>query len=89
MVIDRVVSFPRHNASDTILLRNIGGRTANVTGWWMSDSRKSKSDPEAVYFFGVSEACAGFRGIPPAGVLELKPFMNANPCGFPFGTSYR
>ncbi|GMH38745.1 hypothetical protein BSKO_06629 [Bryopsis sp. KO-2023] len=87
VVFDRMVSFPEDGESDVILLRNIGGKTADLKGWWLSDSRNDKSNPEATYFFGKTRGCGDYRKIPAGGVLELTPYLKSNPCGFPFGVS--
>ncbi len=39
VVIDRVVAYPAPGGSPLVVLRNVGGQTANLTGWRLTGAR--------------------------------------------------
>eukprot|EP01026_Neomeris_dumetosa_P079152 TRINITY_DN86057_c0_g1_i1.p1 TRINITY_DN86057_c0_g1~~TRINITY_DN86057_c0_g1_i1.p1 ORF type:complete len:263 (-),score=31.08 TRINITY_DN86057_c0_g1_i1:15-803(-) len=87
VVIDKVVSYPIAGDPDMIVLRNIGGKVADLNGWTMTDNKKSV-DLKDRYQFGVS-GCKQNATINPMETLVLTPRTDGNPCGFEFGISFR
>jgi hypothetical protein len=87
VVIDRIVAFPEVGEYDSVLLKNPGDEPVNLEGWWMSDIRKNKTNPDGAYFFGSKSECSSFTRLPAGGSLLLTPFTSSNPCGLPFGIS--
>eukprot|EP01024_Parvocaulis_polyphysoides_P038067 TRINITY_DN3407_c2_g1_i4.p2 TRINITY_DN3407_c2_g1~~TRINITY_DN3407_c2_g1_i4.p2 ORF type:complete len:193 (+),score=26.86 TRINITY_DN3407_c2_g1_i4:118-696(+) len=83
VVIERVIAYPDTGGTDLVVLRNTGGQIADLTGWTMSDSK-----PEPTYTFG-EPGCESNATIYPQEFLELTPQSDDNPCGFPFGISFR
>eukprot|EP01025_Chloroclados_australasicus_P000290 TRINITY_DN1013_c0_g1_i4.p1 TRINITY_DN1013_c0_g1~~TRINITY_DN1013_c0_g1_i4.p1 ORF type:complete len:508 (+),score=81.71 TRINITY_DN1013_c0_g1_i4:193-1716(+) len=83
VIIEKVVAYPNTGEEDMVVLRNMGGQVADLTGWTMIDS---KGDP--VYTFGVP-GCEGNATILPQASLTVLPENEYNPCGFPFGISLR
>ncbi|PNH00368.1 hypothetical protein TSOC_013811, partial [Tetrabaena socialis] len=90
VVIDRVVAYPAANASPLIVLRNVGGQTANLTGWRLTDSDTRTVGAAMNLIFGAP-SCTGPSNvaIDPSRTLTLQPKNESNPCGFPFGISFR
>eukprot|EP01024_Parvocaulis_polyphysoides_P043051 TRINITY_DN392_c0_g1_i3.p1 TRINITY_DN392_c0_g1~~TRINITY_DN392_c0_g1_i3.p1 ORF type:complete len:495 (-),score=79.48 TRINITY_DN392_c0_g1_i3:476-1960(-) len=83
VIIEKVVAYPDTGEEDLVVLRNIGGQVADLTGWTMTDS---KADP--VYTFGTP-GCEGNATILPMESLSITPQNEFNPCGFMFGISFR
>eukprot|EP01025_Chloroclados_australasicus_P011725 TRINITY_DN15186_c1_g1_i3.p1 TRINITY_DN15186_c1_g1~~TRINITY_DN15186_c1_g1_i3.p1 ORF type:complete len:492 (-),score=78.85 TRINITY_DN15186_c1_g1_i3:639-2114(-) len=83
VIIERVISYPETGSTDLVTLRNNGGKVADLTGWTLSDD---KQDP----FLTFGEpGCEGNASVLPQESLEILPASDANPCGFPFGVSFR
>lgn len=84
VVLERAVSFPQEGESDVIVLRNIGGKVANLTYWEIRDGSPSEEvlvlDPLL---------CGDILLLRGGESLELFPATSDNRCGFKFGLSYR
>eukprot|EP01024_Parvocaulis_polyphysoides_P015564 TRINITY_DN16850_c2_g1_i1.p1 TRINITY_DN16850_c2_g1~~TRINITY_DN16850_c2_g1_i1.p1 ORF type:complete len:272 (+),score=36.21 TRINITY_DN16850_c2_g1_i1:143-958(+) len=83
VVVERVVSYPETGLTDVVVLRNEGGKVANLTGWTLTDDKLA---PELV--LGLP-GCEGNVTIQPQEKLILYPLDQDNPCGFPFGISFK
>jgi len=84
VVIEDVVAFPIEGETDVIVLRNLGGKLADMTGWILRDSN-SKSEP---YVLG-QEGCEQQAKLYGGEIIEILPRSETNPCGIPFGISFR
>ncbi|GMH33014.1 hypothetical protein BSKO_00848 [Bryopsis sp. KO-2023] len=85
VVFERVLPFPEKGANDIVVLRNIGGQTADLRGWWMVDALEG-SRP---FVFGEKLMCDEYEFIPPAGRLTMSVLSRHNRCGFLFNLSVR
>lgn len=83
VVIERVVSYPETESTDVVELRNIGGQTADMAGWSMTDAESAE-----VYKFGEGN-CAEYASLAPAAKMTLTPHSEDNPCGFKFSIGFR
>ncbi|GMH37140.1 hypothetical protein BSKO_05013 [Bryopsis sp. KO-2023] len=83
VVIDKVVAFPVAGGQDSIVLRNIGGQTAIVNGWTLTDGTGTE------FVFDPSTQCPQFDSIAPGEALKLAPNSDGNPCGFDFNLSFQ
>ena len=84
VVIEAVVAFPKENESDVVVLRNLGGMIADMTGWTMRDNN-AKSEP---YVFGQA-GCEDQAILYGGDIVQIFPQSEENPCGFTFGISFR
>lgn len=83
VVIEEVVSYPGEEKKDLIVLRNIGGQTADMTGWQLSDT--SGVSP---LIFGEGD-CSKNTFLAPAAKLMLWHLNDENPCGLSFPVGFR
>ncbi|GMH37136.1 hypothetical protein BSKO_05009 [Bryopsis sp. KO-2023] len=83
VVIDKVAAFPIAGGQDSIVLRNIGGQTAIVNGWTLTDGTGTE------FVLEPSKQCPQFDSIAPGEDLKLAPKSNENPCGFDFNLSFQ
>lgn len=83
VVIEEVVSYPGDEAKDTVVLRNIGGQTVDMTGWQLSDS-----SGVSVLTFGEGD-CSTDTFLAPAAKLVLKHQGQENTCGLSFTVGFR
>ncbi|GFH16771.1 LTD domain-containing protein [Haematococcus lacustris] len=90
VIIDRVVAFPSDGQTVKVVLRNVGGQTANITGFRLTDSDTRNVEAAQNLVFG-RDVCNtyGNTTIEPGRAMELVPRTNSTPCGFPFGISFR
>lgn len=84
VVIDRAVSFPMRGDTDLIVLRNLGGKTADLRGWVIRDG--SRID---IPFTIDEDLCGDVVDLTGGSAVEFRPAAIDNPCGFEFGVSYR
>lgn len=86
LIFERVISLPGDGVNDTdlIVLRNVGGQTADLTDWTLTDN---DARPDEVYTFGT-EGCEELATLPPATKVELRPRTSDNPCGFEFRINF-
>lgn len=80
-----MVAFPVAGGKDTIVLRNIGGNSADIKGWVLTDGNSSNED----FVLEPTEECPQFETIAPAGKLEIAASSATNPCGFKFNLSFQ
>lgn len=85
VVIEKVVSYSADGSLDKVVLRNLGGKVFDLSGWKLTDKQG-----EQPYFFGDGIGCDEFSMISPSAKLEVKMKTAENPCGFTFSmdTSY-
>lgn len=84
VVIDRAVSFPAKGDTDLIVLRNLGGKTVDLRGWFIRDgNRVDKAFTIEEERYGDLVDLVGGEAV------EFRPATQDNPCGFEFGLSYR
>lgn len=84
VVIERAVSFPQAGGSDVIVLRNVGGKVADLSNWEIRDS--SPSEPP---FKLDPLVCGDVLHLTGGESLQLFPASPENRCGFEFGLSYK
>lgn len=92
VVIERVVSFPAaENDTDVVVLRNIGGKTQDLSGWTLTDSDASadSTGESTVYEFGKGEGCEEYASIAPSQKITVTPKTEENECGFQFTVGIR
>lgn len=87
VIIERVISLAGDGENDTdlVVLRNVGGQTADLTDWRVTDRDVNSDD---AYVFG-QEGCEDQATLPPAIKVELRPRTEENPCGFDFSINFR
>lgn len=87
IIIERVISLAGDGENDTdlVVLRNVGGQTADLTDWRLTDRDVNAAD---AYVFG-QEGCEDQAILPPAIKVELRPRTEENPCGFDFSINFR
>eukprot|EP00210_Caulerpa_lentillifera_P009448 g9009.t1 len=87
VIIERVISLPGEgeNETDLVVLRNVGGQTADLTDWRLTDRDVNSED---AYTFG-NEGCEDQVTLSPAIKVELRPHTAENPCGFDFSINFR
>lgn len=87
VILDSIVPYPTPGQSDAITLRNIGGKSVNISSWVLSDA---EVDGANALVFGSNPDCMNITMIAPAEALVLQPYnAETNICGFKFGVSYR
>lgn len=84
-MIEKVVSYSVDGSLDMVVLRNLGGKVFDLSGWKMTDKQG-----EQPYYFGDGMGCDPYSRILPSAKLEVKMKTPENPCGFTFSmdTSY-
>lgn len=90
VVIEAVMPYPPEGQQPFIVLRNMGGQLANLSGWRLTDGDTRTVEAAMNLVFGQAPCDnAGNVTIEPSRSLTLKPKSDAAPCGFPFGINYR
>lgn len=90
LVVEKVIPYPAAGSVNTITIRNIGGQTANLTGYRLTDSDTRPVAAANNFVFGADTDCTGGNiTIVPTGSLTLRPKNDSNPCGFSFGVAFR
>ncbi|GMH33035.1 hypothetical protein BSKO_00869 [Bryopsis sp. KO-2023] len=84
VVIERIVSYPGEDDNDLIVLRNIGGQTADMTNWVLADAENVN-----IYKFGDVEGCEQYIELAPTAKITLGPVTPDDPCGFTLTVGYR
>ncbi|GMH37164.1 hypothetical protein BSKO_05037 [Bryopsis sp. KO-2023] len=86
VVIDKIVAVPITGGQDSIVLRNIGGQTAAISGWTLADSSGTE------FVLQPSKQCPQFDTIAPADELKVAgndEDSEFDPCGFNFNLGFR
>lgn len=90
IVIEKVIPYPTPGSFNIVVLRNIGGQTANLTGYRLTDSDTRPVAAANDFIFGSDPSCIGGNvTILPTGSLVLRPKNDTNLCGFTFGIAFR
>eukprot|EP01026_Neomeris_dumetosa_P084671 TRINITY_DN995_c0_g1_i17.p1 TRINITY_DN995_c0_g1~~TRINITY_DN995_c0_g1_i17.p1 ORF type:complete len:486 (-),score=73.46 TRINITY_DN995_c0_g1_i17:277-1734(-) len=84
VVIERVVAYPASGNTDEITLRNIGGQTVDLFGWYLTDNKNTNDR----YIFGGS-GCEEQAMLKPGFAVILYPYSLEQPCGFEFSISFK
>jgi hypothetical protein len=83
-----VTPVPAEGQEPKIVLRNVGGQLANITGWKLSLGKDS-GDAQAVLSIADSVRCRPNGTLPAGGSLVFAAKSDRNPCGFPFSLGVR
>lgn len=83
VVLDKIVAFPIAGEKDTVVLRNIGGNSADLNGWVLIDGDGSE------FVLESSKDCPQFGTLLPAEKLEITTKSDQNPCGFSFNLGFQ
>ncbi|KAG1674606.1 hypothetical protein FOA52_001855 [Chlamydomonas sp. UWO 241] len=95
VVIDQVLPYPETGSLPYVVLRNIGGQTADLSGWRLTDSNLSAGS--GLKFVAVPQSfknqgpCDGPGNwtIAPSRTLMIMPKTDGNKCGFPFELNFK
>lgn len=82
VVIDQVVSYPDEGKSDIVVLRNIGGQTADLSGWKLTDA-------EASFTLAFGDGNCAETMLAPMAKFEVGEDVGADACSFSFSVGFR
>lgn len=82
VVIDQVVSYPEEGKSDIVVLRNVGGQTADIAGWQLSDAEASTT-----LTFGDGDCPQ--TSLAPTAKLEVGEDTGGDGCSYAFSVGFR
>lgn len=94
---ESVTPQPRDGEQPTVVLRNMGGNAANITGYRLFASN-SPTPPAAgtnasangpTLFIADERRCRENGTLAPGQALFLRPRSELSPCGFPFNLGQR
>jgi hypothetical protein len=86
LIIQSVTPIPGAGKTAEVVIRNIGGQTANITGYCLTgaDSKENGSDSTNTLYIANDRRCRENGTIPSGQSRFFKPRSETNPCGFPF-----
>jgi hypothetical protein len=79
VVIQAIRPVPGPNQAPSVTLRNVGAKTANLTGYTLSTPLSSD-----VLHIADRRECAANATLEPGRLITFTPRSETNPCGFPF-----
>lgn len=90
IIIQSVTPVPSAGQEPTIVLHNMGGRVANITGWVVDGPAyvPSETHQDAMYI-ADSVRCRANGSLVPGSSIVFTPQSDQNPCGFPFSLGTR
>lgn len=90
VIVESVTPIPAAGQEPTIVLRNTGGRVANITGWKLRLGDGATCVPteiqpaDVMFYIADSVRCRPNGTLPAGGSIVISPKSDSNPCGFPF-----
>uniref|UniRef100_A0A383WQB5 FAS1 domain-containing protein n=1 Tax=Tetradesmus obliquus TaxID=3088 RepID=A0A383WQB5_TETOB len=85
LIIQSVTPIPGAGNTAQVVIRNIGGQTANITGYRLTGTAGgNESDSSNTLYIANDRRCRENGTVPSGQSLFFKPVSNNNPCGFPF-----
>ena len=92
VIIESVTPVPAAGGAARVVLRNVGGQVANITGWRLfagDNSTGSAGSTGQVLYIADAARCKPNGTLASGQSLVFSPKSDQNPCGFSFNLSGR